>query len=112
MSRLELRFYLDENMDPEIARQLRKLGINALAAQDVGLLGVSDDVQLRYAAARERVLCTKDSGFANPSNWHVVHDGIAYFPDSSSGIGYAVHVLARLHQNETPKSMKNSLRYL
>ena len=69
MFQSKLRFYLDENMDPEIAEQLRRRGIDALSARDVSLLRVSDDVQLRYAATHGRVLCTKDAGFADPANW-------------------------------------------
>lgn len=112
MSPSKLRFYLDENMDPEIAEQLRRRGLDALSARDVSLLKVSDDVQLRYAAVHGRVLCTKDSGFANPANWDIEHGGIAYFPDSSVSIGYIVRALQEVYRDETAESMKNSLRYL
>ena len=112
MSQSKIRLYLDENMDPEIAEQLRRRGIDTLSARDASLLTVSDGVQLRYAAAHGRVLCSKDSGFANPANWNVEHDGIAYFPDSNVSIGYVVRALQELHRNETAESMKNSLRYL
>ena len=71
MSQSKPRYYLDENMDPEIAEQLRRRGIDAFTARDVSLLEVSDDVQLRYAASQGRMLCTKDSGFSNPANWIV-----------------------------------------
>ncbi|MDE2748810.1 MAG: DUF5615 family PIN-like protein [Chloroflexota bacterium] len=112
MSQSRLRYYLDENMDPEISEQLRRRGIDALSARDASLLEVSDDVQLRYAASKGRVLCTKDSDFANPANWLVEHDGIAYFPDSSVSIGYAVNALLKLHRKETAESMENRLVYL
>ena len=112
MSQPKLRFYLDENMDPEIAEQLRRRGIDALAARDVSLLTASDRVQLRYAAAHGRVLCTKDSGFANPANWTVEHDGIIYFPDDRASIGSFVEALQEIYRSETPKNMKNSLRYM
>ncbi len=112
MSPNKLRFYLDENMDPEIAEQLRRRGIDALSARDVGLLNVSDGVQLRYAAAHRRALCSKDSDFTNPANWDVEHDGIAYFPDPNVSIGYAVNALQELHRAETAESMENRLVYL
>lgn len=112
MSPNKLRFYLDENMDPEIAEQLRQRGLDVLAARDVSLLSVSDGVQLRYAAAQGRLLCTKDAGFADPANWEIDHFGIAYFPNANLGIGYAVTALLQLYRNETADSMKNSLRYL
>ena len=112
MFQSKLRFYLDENMDPEVAEQLRQRGIDVLAARDVSLLSVSDGVQLRYAVTDGRVLCTKDAGFADPANWDVEHNGIVFFPDSGVSIGYAVKALQELHSNETPENMKNSLRYL
>ncbi|MYD10232.1 MAG: hypothetical protein F4X02_09330 [Chloroflexi bacterium] len=108
----KLRFYLDENMDPEIAEQLRQRGIDVLAARDVDLLSVSDGVQLRYAVADGRVLCTKDAGFTDPTTWDLEHYGIVFFTDSSVSIGYAVNALQDLYRNETPENMKNSLRYM
>ena len=112
MSQSKLRFYLDENKNPAIAEQLRRRGLDALSARDVSLLEVSDDLQLGYAATRGRVICTKDSDFANPANWNVEHDGIAFFPDSSASIGYIVEALEEVYRDETAESMKNSLRYL
>ncbi len=112
MSQSKLRFYLDENMDPEIAEQLRRRGLDVLSAKEVNLLKVSDDVQLRYAAIRGRVICTKDSDFAKPANWTVEHDGIAFFPDANASIGYFVKALEELYHSETPQNMKNSLRFL
>ena len=112
MSPNKLRFYLDENMDPEIAEQLRQRGLDVLAARDVRLLSVSDGVQLRYAAAQGRLLCTKDAGFADPANWEIDHFGIAYFPNANLRIGFAVKALEELHRNETAESMENRLVYL
>lgn len=104
MFQSKLRFYLDENMDPEIAEQLRRRGIDVLAARDASLLSVSDDVQLRYAVTDGRVLFTKDAGFTDPTTWDVEHDGIIFFPDSKVSIGYAVKALQELHRNETPET--------
>ena len=112
MSPNKLRFYVDEKMDPEIAGQLRRRGLDVLAARDVSLLSVSDGVQLRYAAAQGRLLCTKGTGFADPANWEIDHFGIAYFPNANLGIGYAVNALQELHRNETAESMENRLVYL
>jgi len=112
LSQSKLRFYLDENMDPEIAKQLVNRGIDAVAAREVSLLSVSDGLQLRFAIAGGRVLCSKDSDFTRPKVTNVEHCGIAFFPDSAVSIGYAVNALTALYQNETEESMKNSLRYL
>lgn len=38
----QLRFYLDENLPVEVARQLRLRGVEVVTARDLGLLGASD----------------------------------------------------------------------
>jgi len=76
------------------------------------MLKIGDLKQLSFAAEAGRVLCTEDSDFTDPSFFSFEHNGIAYFPNSNLGIGYAVNALAALYQNETEESMKNSLRYL
>ena len=112
MSTSKLRFYLDENMNPEIANQLGRRGIDVLAARDAKMLNTSDFEQLRFAAKRGRVICTEDSDFTDPTNISLEHVGIAYFPKSNLSIGYIVNALQELYRNETAASMKNSLRYL
>ena len=112
MSPSRIRFYLDENMDPEIANQLVRREIDALAARDVGMLKISDPEQLRFAAEHGRVLRTEDSDFTELASIERDHPGIAYFPKSNLGIGYAVRALQDLHRSETADSMNNSLRYL
>ncbi len=99
-------------MDPEMAVQLRRRGIDAEAASEAKMLKTSDPEQLRFAASRDRVICTEDSDVTDSSFFHIGQSGIAYFPNSHLGIGYAVNALRELCQNETPESMKNSLRYL
>ncbi len=84
LSQSRLRFYLDENMDPEIAKQLRGRGIDALAARDEKMLRTGDPEQLRFAAEAGRVLCTEDSDFTEPSFYSFEHSGIAYFPNAIS----------------------------
>ncbi len=112
MSQTRLRFYLDENMNPEIAKQLRNHGIDALSAKCGKMLRRSDPEQLRFAAEGGRVLCTEDADFTEPAFFTQEHCGIAYFPNSNLGIGYAVSALTKLYQNETAESMKNSPRYM
>ncbi len=112
MSLSKLRFYLDENMDPEISEQLRRRGIDVLTARDVRMLKRGDQEQLRFAIAAGRVMCTEDSDFTEPSFFEIKHFDIAYFPHASLGIGYAVNALLELHRNETAESMENRLVYL
>jgi len=57
---IALRFYLDENVPTEVARQLRLSGIDAVSARDVGRLSLADHDHLRLANDEGRVFCTHD----------------------------------------------------
>jgi predicted nuclease of predicted toxin-antitoxin system len=52
--------YLDHNVDPETADDLREHGYGAVAAQEVGMDQATDEEHLRFAAAAGRVLITHD----------------------------------------------------
>jgi hypothetical protein len=45
-----VKFYLDEDLRPKIAEILRKSGIDALSAHEVGMCGASDQRQLDFGA--------------------------------------------------------------
>ncbi len=56
-----MKFYLDEDLSPRIAESLRKRGIHALSAHDVGNVQLSDREQLAYAAREDRCLVTRNA---------------------------------------------------
>ncbi len=41
-----LRFYLNENVPVEVAKQLRSRGIDVVTVRDLGLLGTTDTVHM------------------------------------------------------------------
>ena len=53
----KLRFYLDENVPVEVARQLRAREIDVVTVRDLGLLGDEDVQHLQRASEMGRVLC-------------------------------------------------------
>ncbi len=56
-----MKFYLDEDLSPRIAERLRKRGIDAVSAHDVGNVQLSDREQLAYAAREGRCLITRNA---------------------------------------------------
>ena len=58
-----IRFHLDENVDPDVAKALSRHGINVTTTFGVGLLAKDDDAQLAYARQENRVIVTHDADF-------------------------------------------------
>ena len=55
-----MKFYLDEDLSPQIAVQLRNRGIDSISAHESGMLGASDLEQLMFASSQKRCLVTKN----------------------------------------------------
>jgi predicted nuclease of predicted toxin-antitoxin system len=60
-----VKLFLDENLSPQHAAELRIEGHDAVAVLEVGLAGASDEQVLRSAVENGRVLITLDADFAN-----------------------------------------------
>jgi predicted nuclease of predicted toxin-antitoxin system len=55
-----MKFYLDEDLSPKIAAILRKNGIDAVSAHEVGMCEASDKEQLDFAVKGKRCLVTRN----------------------------------------------------
>ena len=55
-----MKFYLDEDISPKVSVILRKRGIDAVSAHEVGMLEASDENQLSFAVAEGRVMVTRN----------------------------------------------------
>ncbi len=60
-----MKLFLDENISPLHARELRAKGYDALAVVEAGLSGASDEIILEFAVREDRILVTLDADFAN-----------------------------------------------
>ncbi len=72
-----LRYYLDENVihGPQVAEELRKRGVDAVTALEVGRAGmeITDQEQLEYGAKHGRVMVTQDVHFRpRLSQWGLI----------------------------------------
>jgi uncharacterized protein DUF5615 len=85
-----VKIYLDEDLSPVIAALLRKQGIDATTAQEVGNVQLDDGAQLAYAAREGRAIVTANViDFIELAHSAVAtnteHAGIVLVPSSFRG---------------------------
>jgi uncharacterized protein with PIN domain len=107
-----LRFFLDENVPTEIARQLRLSGIDAVSARDLRRLGLEDPDHLSYATGQGQVLCTHDQDFLRLAAEGIEHAGIAFSPQDRVSIGGWVRSLRALHARFDAEQARNQVFFL
>lgn len=87
----DIRFYLDESVDPVIAEQLRLRGVEVYTTRDLGKLGASDTEQLQTAIALNAVLVTHDVDFLQMQATQTL-----FIKEQQFGIGFIVRVLEQI----------------
>ena len=108
MAHQEIRFYLDENLPPELAVQLEAHGIDVVR----GPLRDSDLNYLLRASAQGRVLCSQDKDFTKLFGVVEQHAGIIKGYHLKHNIGAWVRYLKLVHGACTPDEMRNKLEYV
>lgn len=58
-----IRFHLDEHVDPDIARALRRYGIDVTTTVESGLRTQPDEAQWAFINQEQRVMVTHDATF-------------------------------------------------
>jgi len=85
-----MKFYLDENMSPKIAEDLRRIGAEAVSAHEVTMAGADDKEQLDFAARRGMRLVTFNrNDFIELSRLYLdsgrAHSGVIIVPHTFRG---------------------------
>jgi predicted nuclease of predicted toxin-antitoxin system len=107
-----VRLYLDENVDPVVAKQLRQRGIDALCARDIGALGETDPQQLQRAIDMGRAIVTADVDFLILASQIDSHTGIIFGNQQTHSIGDWVTALETLCLVYEPNDMLNHVEFL
>jgi uncharacterized protein with PIN domain len=107
-----IKLYLDENMNPKIAQQLRLRGIDAIHVLEVAASGESDTQQLARATEQGRALVTTDSDFIDLASQGVEHAGIIFGAQESHSFGDWVRGLELICFVYKVEDMKNHVEYL
>lgn len=107
-----ISLYLDENLTPKIAAQLRQKGIDVVTVLELGLTGDTDVNHLVRATAMERVLVTADIDFLRLAADGMEHTGIVFGIQEDNSIGDWVKALELICFVYTAEEMKNHVEYL
>jgi hypothetical protein len=118
MSGLGIRLYTDEDVDAQLAVQLRRQGYDVLSCREAGRSnrGISDEDQLQFAADEGRTILVYNIGD------YVELDGLWRYRDKEHAgiilasnrtpIGDLVRRTRELLDTVTPADMHNQVRWL
>ena len=107
-----IHLYLDENISPKVAVQLRKRGVNATSVHEIGLTGDSDINHLTRAASLQQVLVTCDTDFLVLASTGIEHCGIGFGVQEEMSIGAWVKELELLCKVCRLEDMRNHIEYI
>jgi predicted nuclease of predicted toxin-antitoxin system len=107
-----VRFHLDENVDPDIATALRRVGINVTATQEIEALARSDTIHWEYAQQESRVIVTHDADFLTIAAQQTTHAGLAYCSQQRRSMGEIIRRLVAMHDEHTPDDVRGVIFYL
>jgi predicted nuclease of predicted toxin-antitoxin system len=107
-----ISLYLDENLSPRIAEQLKLRGVDAVSVRDLELLGDGDNNHLQRATQMGRVLVTMDTDFLRIAAEGGEHAGIVFGAQEDHSLGDWVKLLELLCFVYTAEEMKNHVEYL
>lgn len=79
------RFYADENFPPKATAAFRAMGARVTTAQDVGLVGHSDEDHVSYAQRHSLVLATCDRDFLDERRHPLIHCPAIFVFNFASG---------------------------
>ena len=108
----KIRFHLDEQVDPEIASQLRRRGIDVTTTVEVGLRTSRDEFQLDFIRQQKRVIFTHDKDFLIIASRTSDHPGIVYCKQKTRSLGEIIEGLVLINEVYLPEEMVGRVEYL
>lgn len=107
-----IRFHLDEQVDPDIARALRRHGVDVTTTVEAGLRTKSDAEQVAFIRASGRVIVTHDADFLRFARTDNDHPGILYCHKTAHSLGEIIRDLILIYEVLTPSEMAGQVRFL
>ncbi len=108
---MPLKIYADESVNTAIVEGLKRRGVNAFSAKDLGKLGLSDEDQVKTAIQNQAVIFTHDVDFIKIAI-NKRHSGIIYVHQQKLTIGECIKKLKLMAETKTTQEMANQIVFL
>ena len=108
MATRHVRFYLDENLSPEIVKQLQLQDIDVIR----GTLGSGDAEHLQRATDLGCTLCTEDDDFLKLAAGGLEHPGIVKGDKDKHSIGDWLKFMRFVHAICSAEELRNQVLFL
>lgn len=113
---MAVRIYTNESVHVGVAAGLKRRGVDAFSALDVGNLGLTDEAQLDYAVAEHASIFTHDADFLRLAQvWaekQKTHWGIIYVHQDKLGVGDCIRRLKEIADVLELDDVKNHIEFL
>ena len=106
-----VRFYLDEHVDLDIARALRRREVDVVTAQETGQRATEDALLLEAATRQGRVFVTQDTDLLRIAAHGILHAGIVYAPQGTP-IGRFIQSLLLIYDAADAESIQQQVEYV
>ena len=107
-----IRFHLDENVDPDVARALQRHGADVTTTPEVGLYSRSDQAQLEFVRKEGRVIVTHDTDFLRIASATLEHPGVVYCHRTTRTLGEIIKSLIMIYEILTPEEMSGHVEFI
>jgi len=106
-----IKIYADESVNIAIVEGLKRRGVNAFSARDLGKLCQTDEEQLKIANQNQAVIFTHDVDFIKIAI-NKNHPGIIYVHQQKLTIGECIKRLKTITETKTPQELQNQIIFL
>ncbi len=113
--RLYVALYTDQDVDVDLALQIRANGYDAISTYEAGNAGRSDREQFEFAIRQERTILTHNSKHFDPLFAELAKDKIDHYGLITSEqlyIGDLLHRILRLLNSVSADEMRNNYKNL
>jgi predicted nuclease of predicted toxin-antitoxin system len=106
-----VKIYADESVSVAIVEGLKRRGVDAFSAKELGKLGLTDDEQLQVAIDNQAVIFTSDADFLRMA-LNKPHFGIIYVHQQKLTVGECIKRLKLIAETKSIQQLKNQIVFL